>query len=205
MSFELLGASIGVLFIDLVLSADNAVCSPQGDVCRQAVQLGVAAAIGLRIVFVFIVFFFLLLVQLPLLQVVGGLLIYMSWQLVRGEDKETNVEAGSGPIASFLESFVGRNPGIRSEASADLSLARRDLAFKSMLSRVLSEVDSARFREALGHEWHTDDVRNVSGFSGGIRPAGNTSVSVGHRRIKAGLPFDLLQLYCTRTRIWWTK
>jgi YjbE family integral membrane protein len=100
LSLELLGAFVGVLFIDLILSGDNAVVialavrSLQGNVRRRAVQLGVAAAIGLRIIFVFIVSF---LVQLPLLQLVGGLLlIYISWQLVRGEDDEANVKAGSG-------------------------------------------------------------------------------------------------------------
>lgn len=100
MSLELLGAFIGVLLIDLVLSGDNAVVIAlavrglQGNVRRRAIQFGVAAAIGLRIIFVFIVAF---LVQLPLLQLVGGLLlIYISWQLVRGEDEEANVKAGSG-------------------------------------------------------------------------------------------------------------
>lgn len=100
MSLELLGAFIGVLLIDLVLSGDNAVVialavrSLQGNTRKRAIQLGVAAAIGLRIIFVFIVAF---LVQLPLLQLIGGLLlIYISWQLVRGEDEEANVKAGSG-------------------------------------------------------------------------------------------------------------
>ncbi|MDP9424891.1 MAG: TerC family protein [Actinomycetota bacterium] len=100
MSLELLGAFIGVLLIDLVLSGDNAVVialavrNLQGNVRRRAIQLGVAAAIGLRIIFVFIVSF---LVQLPLLQLIGGLLlVYISWQLVRGEDEEANVKAGSG-------------------------------------------------------------------------------------------------------------
>lgn len=99
-SLEILGAFIGVLFIDLILSGDNAVVIAlavrrlEGDVRRRAIQLGVAAAIGLRIIFVFIVSF---LVQLPLLQVIGGLLlIYISWQLIRQEDEEANVEAGSG-------------------------------------------------------------------------------------------------------------
>ena len=100
MSLELLGAFVGVLLIDLILSGDNAVVialavrSLQGNVRRRAIQFGVAAAIGLRIIFVFIVSF---LVQLPLLQLVGGLLlIYISWQLVRGEDEEKDVKAGSG-------------------------------------------------------------------------------------------------------------
>ncbi|CAA9455399.1 MAG: hypothetical protein AVDCRST_MAG25-54 [uncultured Rubrobacteraceae bacterium] len=100
MSLELLGAFLGVLLIDLILSGDNAVVIAlavrglQGNVRRRAIQLGVAAAIGLRVIFVFIVSF---LVQLPLLQLIGGLLlIYISWQLVRGEDEEANVKAGSG-------------------------------------------------------------------------------------------------------------
>ncbi len=100
MSLELLGAFIGVLLIDLILSGDNAVVialavrSLQGNVRKRAIQIGVAAAIGLRVIFVFIVSF---LVQLPLLQLVGGLLlIYIAWQLIRGEDEEANVKAGSG-------------------------------------------------------------------------------------------------------------
>ena len=99
-SLELLGAFIGVLLIDLILSGDNAVVialavrNLQGNVRRRAIQLGVAAAIGLRIIFAFVVSF---LVQIPLLQVVGGLLlIYISWELVKPEDKEADVEAGSG-------------------------------------------------------------------------------------------------------------
>ena len=99
-SLEVLGAFIGVLFIDLILSGDNAVVialavrNLQGNVRRRAIQLGVAAAIGLRIIFALVVSF---LVQIPLLQVVGGLLlIYISWQLVKPEEEEKEVEAGSG-------------------------------------------------------------------------------------------------------------
>lgn len=99
-SLEVLGAFIGVLFIDLILSGDNAVVialavrNLEGNVRRRAIQLGVAAAIGLRIIFALVVSF---LVQIPFLQVVGGLLlIYVSWQLVKPEDKEADVEAGSG-------------------------------------------------------------------------------------------------------------
>jgi len=100
LSLELLGAFIGVIFIDLVLSGDNAVVialavrSLEGNVRRRAIQLGVGAAIGLRVIFVFIVAW---LVQWPFLQLIGGvLLIYISWQLVRGDDGEANVKAGTG-------------------------------------------------------------------------------------------------------------
>jgi YjbE family integral membrane protein len=99
-SLELLGAFVGVLFIDLILSGDNAVVIAlavrrlQGNVRRRAIQLGVAAAIGLRVIFAFIVS---LLVQLPFLQVIGGLLLlYVAWQLVQPEHEEANVKAGSG-------------------------------------------------------------------------------------------------------------
>ncbi len=99
-SLEVVGAFIGVLFIDLILSGDNAVVialavrNLEGNVRRRAIQLGVAAAIGLRIIFAFLVSF---LVQIPLLQVVGGLLlIYISWQLVKPAEEEKEVEAGSG-------------------------------------------------------------------------------------------------------------
>lgn len=99
-SLELLGAFVGVLLIDLVLSGDNAVVialavrNLEGNVRRQAILFGVAAAIGLRIIFAFIVSF---LVQVPLLQVIGGLLlIYIAWQLVQEDDEEKDIEAGSG-------------------------------------------------------------------------------------------------------------
>ena len=99
-TLEVLGAFVGVLLIDLILSGDNAVVIAlavrglEGNVRRRAILFGVAAAIGLRIIFVFIVAF---LVTLPFLQLVGGLLlIYISWQLVRQEDEEANVKAGSG-------------------------------------------------------------------------------------------------------------
>ena len=99
-SLEVLGAFIGVLFIDLILSGDNAVVialavrNLEGNVRRRAIQLGVAAAIGLRIIFALVVSF---LVQIPLLQVVGGLLlVYVSWQLIKPEDEGADVEAGSG-------------------------------------------------------------------------------------------------------------
>ncbi len=99
-SLEVLGAFLAVLLIDLILSGDNAVVialavrNLQGNVRRRAIQLGVAAAIGLRIIFAFLVSF---LVQLPSLQVTGGLLlVYAAWQLVRPEAEEANVKAGSG-------------------------------------------------------------------------------------------------------------
>ncbi len=58
-SLEVLGAFLAVLLIDLILSGDNAVVialavrNLQGNVRRRAIQLGVAAAIGLRIIFAF--------------------------------------------------------------------------------------------------------------------------------------------------------
>lgn len=97
---EMLGRFLGVLLIDLILSGDNAVVialavrSLPEDLRRRAILLGVAGAVGLRLLFVFIVSF---LISLPYLQIVGGLaLLWVSWRLVQEEDEEQDVKAGSG-------------------------------------------------------------------------------------------------------------
>src|SRR5919199_2761991 len=96
----MLGRFLGVLLIDLILSGDNAVVialavrSLDESVRKKAILLGVAGAVGLRLVFVFIVS---LLLGVPYLQIVGALaLIWIAWRLVREEDEEKDVKAGSG-------------------------------------------------------------------------------------------------------------
>lgn len=100
MSLELLGAFVGVILIDLVLSGDNAVVialavrNLEGKNRRRAILLGVGGAIGLRLLFVFIIS---LLLDLPVIRLVGGvLLIYIAWNLSQQDDGEADVKAGSG-------------------------------------------------------------------------------------------------------------
>ncbi len=96
----MLGRFLGVLLIDLILSGDNAVVialavrSLDESVRKKAILLGVAGAVGLRLVFVFIVSF---LISLPYLQLAGGLaLLWVAWRLVQHDDDEQDVKAGSG-------------------------------------------------------------------------------------------------------------
>ncbi len=97
---EMIGRFLGVLLIDLILSGDNAVVialavrSLDESVRKKAIFIGVAGAVGLRLLFVFIIS---LLISLPYLQIVGGLaLIWVAWQLVQEDDDEKDVKAGSG-------------------------------------------------------------------------------------------------------------
>jgi YjbE family integral membrane protein len=96
----MLGRFAGVLLIDLILSGDNAVVialavrSLDESVRRRAILIGVAGAVGLRLIFVTIISF---LISLPYLQIVGGLaLLWVAWQLVQEEDDDKDVKAGSG-------------------------------------------------------------------------------------------------------------
>jgi len=93
---------LGILAIDLILSGDNAVVIAlavrqlKGDTRRKAIILGATGAVLLRLVFAAIVTFLL---QIPLLQAVGGaLLLWISWKLVHdssgGEEDEEEVQAG---------------------------------------------------------------------------------------------------------------
>lgn len=102
LSGEALAALISVLFIDLILSGDNAVVIAmaarrlEGANRRRAIFWGAAAAVALRLFFAAIVTFLL---QIPFLQVIGAvLLVWIAWRLVNDGDShedEENVKAGS--------------------------------------------------------------------------------------------------------------
>ena len=100
LSGELVARFLGILAIDLILSGDNAVVIAlavrqlKGDTRRKAIILGATGAVLLRLFFAAIVTFLL---QIPLLQAVGGaLLLWVAWKLVHespgGEENE--VQAG---------------------------------------------------------------------------------------------------------------
>ena len=93
-------ALVKVLTVNLILSGDNAVViamaarSLQGNQRRQAIIWGAAGAVALRLVFAAIISFLL---EIPFLQVAGGLLlIWIAWKLVHDdvEEGEEKIEAG---------------------------------------------------------------------------------------------------------------
>lgn len=93
-------ALLQVLAVNLVLSGDNAVViamaarSLQGNQRRQAIIWGAAGAVALRLIFAAIITFLL---EIPFLQVVGGLLlIWIAWKLVHDEveEGEEKIQAG---------------------------------------------------------------------------------------------------------------
>ena len=93
-------ALVKVLAVNLILSGDNAVViamaarSLHGSQRRQAIIWGAAGAVALRLVFAAIISFLL---EIPFLQVAGGLLlIWIAWKLVHddAEEGEDKIEAG---------------------------------------------------------------------------------------------------------------
>jgi YjbE family integral membrane protein len=93
-------ALVKVLTVNLILSGDNAVViamaarSLQGSQRRQAIIWGAAGAVVLRLVFAAIISFLL---EIPFLQVAGGLLlIWIAWKLIHddAEEGEEKIEAG---------------------------------------------------------------------------------------------------------------
>jgi YjbE family integral membrane protein len=100
LSGELFARFLGILAIDLILSGDNAVVIAlavrqlKGDTRRKAIILGATGAVLLRLFFAAIVTYLL---QIPLLQAVGGaLLLWVAWKLVHDSPggEENEVQAG---------------------------------------------------------------------------------------------------------------
>jgi YjbE family integral membrane protein len=101
MTGEWFGRLIEVLVVNLILSGDNAVViamaarTLEGANRRKAIVLGAAGAVVLRLIFAGII---TLLLEVPLLQVAGGLLlVWIAWELINddGGDEEDKVKAGS--------------------------------------------------------------------------------------------------------------
>jgi len=93
-------ALVQVLIVNLILSGDNAVViamaarSLEGRQRRQAIIWGAAGAVILRLIFAAIISYLL---EIPFLQVVGGLLLlWIAWKLVQDEQHEA--EEGEGKI-----------------------------------------------------------------------------------------------------------
>ena len=101
MTGEWFGRLVGVLVVNLILSGDNAVViamaarTLEGANRKKAIVWGAAGAVVLRLVFAGVI---TLLLEVPLLQVAGGLLlVWIAWGLVHeGDDEgEDKVKAGS--------------------------------------------------------------------------------------------------------------
>lgn len=96
---ELLVRFLGIVAIDLILSGDNAVVialavrNLEGKTRKRAIFLGTFGAVALRLLFAAVVTF---LIQIPFLQLVGGLLLlWIAWRLVADNHSEhENVSAG---------------------------------------------------------------------------------------------------------------
>jgi YjbE family integral membrane protein len=93
-------ALVKVLTVNLILSGDNAVViamaarSLQGSQRRKAIIWGAAGAVILRLIFAAVISYLL---EIPFLQVVGGLLLlWIAWKLVHdeAEEGEEKIEAG---------------------------------------------------------------------------------------------------------------
>jgi len=103
MTGEWFGRLLGVLVVNLILSGDNAVViamaarTLEGANRKKAIFWGAAGAVILRLLFAGVI---TLLLEVPLLQVVGGLLlVWIAWKLIHegdgGEGDEEKVKAGS--------------------------------------------------------------------------------------------------------------
>src|SRR5215211_902673 len=101
MTGEWVGRLFGVLVVNLILSGDNAVViamaarSLEGANRKKAIVWGAGGAVVLRLIFAGVI---TLLLEVPLLQVVGGLLlVWIAWGLVHegDDDGEEKVKAGS--------------------------------------------------------------------------------------------------------------
>jgi len=101
MTGEWFGRLVGVLVVNLILSGDNAVViamaarTLEGANRKKAIVWGAAGAVALRLVFAGVI---TLLLEVPLLQVAGGLLlVWIAWGLVHEDDDEgeEKVKAGS--------------------------------------------------------------------------------------------------------------
>jgi YjbE family integral membrane protein len=96
---EWLSRLVGVLVVNLILSGDNAVViamaarTLEGANRRRAIIWGAAGAVFLRLLFAAVITF---LIQIPFLQVVGGLLlIWIAWKLIHdSEPEDDKIEAG---------------------------------------------------------------------------------------------------------------
>ncbi|MBU8712615.1 TerC family protein [Brevibacillus parabrevis] len=102
---ELLLSLLQIIIVNLVLSGDNAVVialacrNLRPEVQKKAVFWGGFGAIGLRIILTFIAIWLL---QIPFVQVLGGLLlIVIAVKLLKGEEEDARIDSGSNMMEAL--------------------------------------------------------------------------------------------------------
>ncbi|GEB30472.1 MULTISPECIES: TerC family protein [Brevibacillus] len=102
---ELLLSLLQIIIVNLVLSGDNAVVialacrNLRPEVQKKAVFWGGFGAIGLRIILTFIAIWLL---QIPFVQVLGGLLlIVIAVKLLKGEEEDARIGSGSNMMEAL--------------------------------------------------------------------------------------------------------
>jgi len=102
---EFLLSLLQIIMVNLVLSGDNAVVialacrNLKPDLQKKAVFWGSFGAIVLRIVLTFIAIWLL---QIPLVQVAGGLLLlWIAVKLLRGDDEDSHISSGSNMMEAL--------------------------------------------------------------------------------------------------------
>lgn len=110
LSGELFVRFLGILAIDLILSGDNAVVialavrNLEGKTRQRAILLGTFGAVALRLAFAAVVTFLL---QIPFLQVVGGLLLlWIAWRLVADDHSEHGDVTAGGSVWQAVKIIV---------------------------------------------------------------------------------------------------
>jgi YjbE family integral membrane protein len=99
-----------IIFIDIILSGDNAVVIALAsrnlpkEQQKKAVFWGGFGAVGLRVLLTFAAVFLL---QIPFVQLVGGLLLlWIAIKLLKGEDEDNNIQSGNSLMAAIKTIIV---------------------------------------------------------------------------------------------------
>lgn len=105
MTLALITGTLTIIIINILLSGDNAVVIAMASrrlpprERRRAILAGGAGAIILRVLFTIIAG---LLLQIPLLQAIGGvMLVWISWRLLRDEGDEQDIQAATTVWGAF--------------------------------------------------------------------------------------------------------
>ncbi|MGG0658572.1 TerC family protein [Rummeliibacillus pycnus] len=110
MDTEFLTKIVSIILLDIVLSGDNAVVIALA--CRnlaqsqrkKAIIIGTGGAIGLRILLTFAAVYLL---QIPLVKVVGGLLLfYIAFDLLKSGNEDPDVKSGNNLMAAVRTIIV---------------------------------------------------------------------------------------------------
>ncbi|MGZ0052323.1 TerC family protein [Brevibacillus gelatini] len=102
---EFLLSLLQIIIVNLVLSGDNAVVialacrNLRPELQKKAVFWGGFGAIGLRVILTFIAIWLL---QIPFVQVIGGLLlIWIAVKLLKGEEEESHIGGGTNMLEAL--------------------------------------------------------------------------------------------------------